>query len=38
MFLLICLIAVIVGTVVFAYIDAPNVLPPPHRRQREWWG
>jgi hypothetical protein len=31
MFLLVCLIAVIVGTVVFAYIDAPNArsLPPP---------
>jgi hypothetical protein len=33
------IIAVIVGTVAWAYIDAPNArtLPPPHKR-REYWG
>jgi hypothetical protein len=36
--LLLLIVAVIVGTAAWAYIDAPNArtLPPPHRRQKEW--
>jgi hypothetical protein len=37
--LLALIVVVIVGTVVLAYVDAPNINPPsPPRRRKDLWG
>ena len=39
MLLLSLIVGVLVGLVVWAYVDAPNARPlPPRRREREMWG
>ena len=39
MLLLICFVAVFVGTVVWCWCTAPNARPlPPRRREKDLWG